>query len=108
MLVTERVYNDRDNLVDLLLKADGSAYDLSSVTKIVLIVGGTTVTDTGSTAWPIKWTGLGTTGKVSMKLGDQSFTAGNYMAEVYVYDATNTNGIFWGKFEGDFRWDVGF
>lgn len=96
----EIVYDGRDNTIDLLLKNDGTAQDLSSVTKIVLKVGSVTITDEDDDAWPIKWAGLGTTGKIQMKLGDQGLTVGNtYPATLITYDAINTNGIVWGSFD---------
>lgn len=96
----EIVYDGKDNSIDILLKMDGVAQDLSSVTKVVLKVGSVTITDESPTAWPIKWSGLGVTGKVQMKLGDQGITAGNvYPATLTTYDPVNTNGIVWGTFD---------
>lgn len=93
----EIIYIDRDNTIDLILKSDGTAQDLSSVTRIDAIIGSTTISCTTSTAWPIKWSGLGTTGKVQLKLGDQDVTANTtYTMYLVLYDATNTNGVVWG------------
>jgi len=97
-MITEYVYNGHDNLIDLLLKSDDVAVDLSSMTKINLKVGSKTITNSTGTAWPIKWLNLGVTGKVSMKLGDQSITVGKYIAELEVFDVNNPNGIHWGNF----------
>jgi len=97
-MITEHVYNGHDNLIDLVLKADDVAVDLSSITKIILTVGAKTIQNLTGTSWPIKWLALGVTGKVSMKLGDESIPVGRYIAQLDVYDSTNTNGIHWGKF----------
>jgi len=112
-MITETVYNSRDNTIDLLLKSDSSgsmaAEDLSSVTRMVLQIG--TAADPDSIAeidsdddasiWD--WT-TGTTGKVTIDLGGESITAGsNYLARLIVYDAANTNGIVWGYFRLDVK-----
>ena len=97
----ETVYNGRDNVIDLLLKMDGIAQDLSSITKIVLRVGNVaTIENENADDWPIKWSGLGVTGKIQMKLGAQGIPAGNtYSARLITYDPVNTNGIAWGSFD---------
>lgn len=95
-MATEVFYNDRDNTIDLLLKKDGAAQDLSAITKIILKVGtAKTITDESSTAWPIKWTGLGTTGKIQMQLGDQEIPVDVYYCTLILFDATNDNGVVW-------------
>jgi hypothetical protein len=101
---TEVVYNGRNNTIDLLFKADGTAVDLDSVTKVVLVFRdptGTeatkTITDESSTQWPIKWavSETGTTGKMLLRLGDQSISSGLYYVDFVIYDNTNTDGIDW-------------
>lgn len=97
MAIQEIVYNDRDNTIDLLLKADGSAQDLSSVTRMVLkdTDGGFTIdSDTAPSAFD--WN-TGTTGKVIMALGGQNLTAGTCICSLIVYDPTNDDGIHWGE-----------
>lgn len=96
-MTVEKQYIDRDNVIDLLLKADDVAQDLSSVTKVDLIVGDTTVSDSTAGSFPIKWT-TGTTGKIQFQLGDESIPAGRYAARLIVYDATYPDGLVWGTF----------
>ena len=107
-MITETVYNGYDNTIDLLLKSDSSgsmaAQDLSAVTRMVLEVGtaadpdaeATVDSDTAASAFD--WTTTGVTGKVVVALGDQSLTAGSYVARLIVYDATYTGGLVWGTF----------
>ena len=103
---TEHIYNGRDNTIDLLLKADGSAVDLSSITRMVLydVAGGWTV-DSDESSGSFDWT-TGTTGKVIIDAGGAGITAGDYWVKLRVYDATNTNGIVWGEAKPPVESDV--
>jgi len=97
-MIVETQYAGRDNIIDLLLKADDVAQDLSSVTKIDLIAGGVTVSNETGDSFPIKWLDTGATGKIQLQLGDESIPAGRHMAKIIVYDATYTDGLVWGTF----------
>lgn len=94
--MSETVYINRDNIVDLILYSDGIAQDLSSVTKIAVKIDDVEIENEVSTAWPIKWSGIGVDGKIRLKLGDQ-FTE-NHRGRLYIilYDADNLDGIVWG------------
>lgn len=94
-MTTEWVYLGKSNTIDLLLKADGSAVDLSSVTRMTLDFDGTVIdSDTSPSAFD--WD-TGTTGKVVLALGAESISAGTYRALLTVYDDTNVNGIAWDR-----------
>ena len=95
-MTTENVYNGHDNTIDLLLKAEGVAEDLSSVTRMTLEVSTTTV-DSDVSGSAFDWA-PGTTGKVILTLGAEGLAVGTYQATLTVYDTTNTNGIVWGTF----------
>ena len=95
-MTTENVYDGHDNTIDLLLKADGAAEDLSSVTRMTLEVGSNTV-DSDVSGDAFDWD-TGTTGKVILTLGAEGLTEGTYRATLTVYDADNANGIVWGTF----------
>ncbi len=91
----EVVYLGRDNSMDFILKADGVAQSLSSVTRMELVISG--VTYSSVTAGYFDWSGA-TTGFVAITLGQSSvLSPGTYDAELILYDASNDNGIFWGK-----------
>lgn len=103
-MITEKVYLGRDNTIDLLLKADGAAVDLESVSRMVLVVGSVTV---DSAVYPaaFDWD-TGTTGKVILALGQlmdgeeppaNILSAGAYTATLTVYDPTNDDGLVWAK-----------
>jgi len=96
-MITEIVYNDRDNEINLLLKADDEAVDLSSVTKMELVVDDTTIS---SQDYPsaFDWTTPSTTGEVVLDLGGVGLEEGHYVVWLVVYDSANTDGIVWDKF----------
>lgn len=98
--VIETAYLGRDNSIDLLLKADGVAVDLSSVTRMVLVVAGSTlVSSTNVDGDPILWSKSGyDTGEVRLFLKDESLSTGRNTAQLVVFDPTNTDGIVWGSF----------
>ena len=96
-MITENVYTGHDNTIDLLLKADGVAQDITDATRMTLEVGSTTVDSDGS-ADAFNWD-TGVTGKLILALGGEDLTAGIYRATLTVYDPTNTNGIVWGTFK---------
>jgi len=90
------IYLGADNTNELLLKVDGVSQDLSSVTQIKLkFDDGIEVTNTTGTAFPIKWLGLGVTGKVILQLGDLALTEGERSAILTTIDPTNQDGIVW-------------
>jgi len=92
----EILYLSRDNRIDLMLKADGSAQDLSGTTHAMAIFSGVTFTSVGRATW-FDWTS-GTTGELRLKLsGVTGVSPGNYDVELILFDATNTNGIVWGE-----------
>lgn len=98
--VTEgAVFNGRDNSVDLILNENGSAKDLSSITRIDVVVDGSVkLSETNKASGNVQWD-VGTTGKVIIKLGtlapSQRLAAGVYDFDLILYDATNTKGVIW-------------
>jgi len=97
MTISETVYTGRDNTVDLLLKSDGEAQDLSSVTRMRLVdVDGAFDIDSDTSAGAFDWDN-GTTGKVIIAIGGEGIAAGRYGCRLIVYDPTNDDGIVWGR-----------
>jgi hypothetical protein len=96
-MITEIVYLGHNNTIDLLLKADGVAVDLSSVTRMVIELNNGTEIDSVDNPAAFDWT-TGITGKLSLSLGDEVIAAGRYSAVLVVYDPTNLDGIVWNKF----------
>ncbi len=103
MAVSETVYLSYDNVIDLLLKNDGSAQDLSAVTSMKVIEAEAEWTiDYASYPAAFNWN-TGTTGEVRLTLADaltsESVAQGKYGCYLVVIDPTNTDGIVWGQFE---------
>lgn len=100
--ISETVYNGKDNVLTLVLDADGAVLvDLSGLTRATVdIDGGTTVIDSDLVASSVIWwtdtvQHLGvTTDVLRLKLGGQSITAGTYTGvDITVYDTTYPNGL---------------
>ena len=95
----EVVWFGRDNTIDLLLKSDGSAYDLSSATTIAMVFSGVTITSDVQPSW-FDWTTSSlTTGQVNISLGTAGASIPSgvvYQAELIVYTSTSTSGVLWG------------
>ena len=97
-MAEEIVFKGHDNTLDLCLKADGVAQDLSAATKITVTLEDVLITSTDKAAGLITWDQDGyDTGEIRLHLGAQSITEGRYRAVITVYDAENTNGVVWGK-----------
>jgi hypothetical protein len=99
-MTTEIVYLGRDNRIDLLLKANGAAVDIASVTRMDLVVGAVTVTSANGSDDPIRWAQAGfTVGEVRMSLGAVAGLTPSVnacAATLVVFDANNPRGIVWG------------
>ena len=107
--MSEIVYLTHNNTIDLLLKADGVAQDLASVTKITATFGSTTISSTNKTTGAIKWDNAGyDTGEIRLDLGGQSISAGDYYIPIVVYDPINTLGVVWGYIAIQVKADVDF
>ncbi len=93
---TEFVYLGHDNSIDVILKSNDVAVDLSSVTRITLTLGAKLIDSDNGDTDPIRWIKPAyITGEVRLFLGAQAIRPGNYQAPLIVYDPTNPNGIYW-------------
>lgn len=94
--MTNLVYLDHDNIIQLILTSEGAAQPLSGITKMTLSFGGVLIESDNGDTDPIRWAKAGyDTGEVRFYLGDQAITAGSYDVPLVVYDANHTNGIVW-------------
>lgn len=99
-MLTEVVYLGHDNVIELLLKADGVAVDLSGATKMTVTFGTVTISSTNQVMDLILWNKSEyAVGEVHLILGEGNIPANNYK-NVYlvVYDPIYPDGIVWGSF----------
>jgi hypothetical protein len=101
-MTTETIYIGRDNRIDMILKSDDEAVDLSLVTKIEIDIDGVVISSENWVSDPVLWNREGyDTGEIRMILGlEEGLTASAAKKKAYitVYDASNTHGIVWGWF----------
>ena len=91
------VYKGYDNTFTVQLLEDGVAQDLTAATKIEIIYKGESYdSDAYSSSFDLS---AGATGLLTMRLGIISTipVGTDSRSELIVYDAVNTNGIFWGR-----------
>jgi len=90
-------YLGHSNTVNLALKSNSTAVDLSAVNKITLSFKDVLLESTNSTE-SITWNQSGyATGEIRIHFGNQStLVAGIYEAPLIVYSPTDTAGVFWG------------
>lgn len=95
----ETIYVGRDNLINLLLKADGVVQDLTAVTKIELLYK-EGYYDSDNFASAFDYSTYATSGIVILDIGSIGLEAGqDKNAELIVYDASNASGIIWDTFD---------
>lgn len=94
--MSEIIYIGHDNTIDMELREDGVAVDLSSVTRMTLDFGGGNIIDSATSPFAFNWSSVA--GKVVFKLGNQIISLGRHNVRLTVYDPANINGIVWGSF----------
>lgn len=101
--MAEHLYLGNDNTIDRVLRSDGTALtssQMAAITKVTISFGSTTIDSDEAGAGPgqpFDWETRADEGVLILDLGGQTITAGSYLAELIVFDATNTNGIVWGN-----------
>lgn len=99
---TEKLYLGRDNTVDLILKADDVAVDLSTVTAIHAVFNSVEIISTDASGGLIKWAGGGfDTGEVRLDCANDASLilqgGGTWDVAIVTIDPTNTDGVDWGS-----------
>lgn len=97
---TEIVWSSHDNSIDLILKADGTAVNLSATTQITASFGKKLIPSesTAGSSGPIKWKQAGyETGEVRLCLGTVVINPGLYDVPIVTYAQNgSSNGLVWG------------
>ncbi len=98
-MAREIVYQGHSNSVDVILKSNGTAVDLSGTTAITLTFGTVLISSTNNATNHILWNQAGyDTGEVRLFLGeDTQINPGSYDAPLIIYNSTATAGCVWGK-----------
>jgi len=94
----ELIYLGHDNSIDIILKSNDTAVDLSGMTVMSLTFGTLSIDSTNNATHAITWNKSGyATGEVRIRLGETTKLHDRYYdAVLTVYDAASTNGIIWG------------
>jgi hypothetical protein len=99
-VITITIYKNRDNTVDLEMRADGRFVNISGTTKMVLTIGDTVI-DSSRYASAFDWSTNGSAGQLILDLGRLNpilaMRNATYLATLDFYDAQYTNGIRWGN-----------
>lgn len=108
-MITEVVHIGHANTIDLLLMADGAVPSLASVRRMTLALDNGTVFNSATSPASFDWTKTLTTSEASkipgakagdsklvLSLGALGIAAGEYDAELVVFDDEHTTGIVWG------------
>lgn len=93
----ETVHLGHDNAIDLLLTIDGVAVDISGTERVTIAFGDTTI-DSDTSPYAFDWSD-GESGKLYLKLGDESIPIGSYNALIVIYDSISTDGVVWDDFK---------
>lgn len=100
-MITETVYRGRDNEFSLELEANGSAQDISALTRATLEFADEKF-DSNIDSTYFDWTTSGSSGQLDVDIGTsnklKNIDPGTYRAKLTIYDATYPNGLVWGHF----------
>lgn len=99
--MAEIVYLRHNNVIGRQTKIDGSAEDLSAVTKITATFDDVTVESTDHISGEIRWYNDGyVSGEIRFCLGSNAnINPGAYSVPVVTYDLDNPNGVVWGTID---------
>ena len=88
-------YLDHDNTIEMVLKSDGLAVDLTPVSRMVLSSAGQVIADSDLNAGVFDWSAG--SGNLVIALGGLSLPLHREYknSRLVVYDPTNINGIVW-------------
>jgi len=100
----EIIHLGNDNAIIRNLTLNGSAADLSTVTRMTVKFGSTVIdSDTTGSGTGEEFDWSQGSGVLVLDFGGLSIPVGIYDAELVVYDSVNTDGIVWDVFKTDVR-----
>ncbi len=96
-MITVTIYKNRDNTVDLEMRADGQPVNISGATRMVLTIGDTVI-DSRVFAAAFDWSTNGANGQLTLALGKLEpilkMRNAQYLATLDFYDAAY-DGLRW-------------
>ena len=100
-MATEKLYLERENTIDLILKADDVPIGTSAITKINAVFDTVTISSTDKAAGEIKWDQGGyETGEIRLDCGGNAELktqgGGTWDVPIIIFDPSNPTGIDWG------------
>ena len=94
MDIEEIVYTARDNKIQMALSVDGAPIVHTSILRCQVQVGSTLI-DSATHPTFFDFTNPA---MLIIKLGDAGLSPGCYIANLYIFDITSIEGLFWGSF----------
>ncbi len=99
-MVKVTAFLGHDNVVRLRLLRNGGAANLADVTRMDLVLAGSsntyTISSDNSANSLIRWNQSGyETGEVRIMLGSANMTSGSYVSSLVIFDANYANGLVW-------------
>jgi hypothetical protein len=96
MTTYEHIFLGHDNVIDLLLTADGDIVDISNTTRATALFDSTLI-DSDTSMSVFDWS-EGEDGILHLTFGEESIPTGSYKVVITLYDAVHTDGIVWDDF----------
>ena len=103
-MISETVYRSRDNVISLVLRArtptsaDATEQDISSCTRMQLLIGDTLI-DSALSPTAFDWTTYGANGRLDLDIGrEKGLRTGLFKTRLTIYDTTYAHGRVWGEF----------
>ena len=96
MTMYESVFLGHDNVIDLVLTADGEVVDITDTTRATAAFGSTLI-DSETSMDVFDWS-EGEEGLLHLTFGEESIPVGSYNVVLTLYDVINTDGVVWDNF----------
>lgn len=97
MSMYETVYLGHDNVIDLLLTADGEVSDIATTTRATAVFGSTLI-DSETSLSVFDWS-EGEDGILRLTFGEETIPVGSYNVVITLYDPAHTDGVVWDDFK---------
>lgn len=93
-MLEEKVYNGRDNTIEIALYVGSSILTHTTITRAQLQIGATTLDS--NTLAEAAFFDFTEEDRIILRLGDAGLTAGAQVARMSIFYAGSVNGVVWG------------